>query len=142
MEKQQRMTQSEYARYRRRLGLPGGSPAAVSQAVLTGRITKEADGSIDPRRADKQWLENTNEWCYGESHPQRRPLSEQLEGLAMRLVRKLEEVDTERRGWRAKAAALRAELRQARAELAALRRGKAAGAEPPAGKPAASPEHS
>ncbi|MBI5888926.1 MAG: hypothetical protein HZB82_09525 [Deltaproteobacteria bacterium] len=43
-----------YARYR------GVSPEAVSKAVRTGRITVDADGKIDPEKADRQWLENTN----------------------------------------------------------------------------------
>ena len=43
-----------YARYR------GVSPEAVSKAVRTGRITVDADGKIDPEKADRQWLENTD----------------------------------------------------------------------------------
>mgnify|MGYP001581900846 CR=1 FL=1 len=43
-----------YARYR------GVSPEAVSKAVKTGRITVDADGRIDPKKADREWSENTD----------------------------------------------------------------------------------
>ncbi len=43
----------EYARQR------GVSDTAVRKAIKQGRITKEPDGSIDIKRADKQWRENT-----------------------------------------------------------------------------------
>lgn len=42
-----------YARHR------GVSPAAVRKALEYGRITKQADGTIDPVRADRDWAANT-----------------------------------------------------------------------------------
>lgn len=42
-----------YARHR------GVSHVAVKKAIDTGRITPEADGSLDPERADREWAENT-----------------------------------------------------------------------------------
>lgn len=42
-----------YARHR------GVSHVAVKKAIDTGRITPEADGTIDPERADRQWEQNT-----------------------------------------------------------------------------------
>jgi hypothetical protein len=42
-----------YARHR------GVSHVAVKKAIDTGRITLEADGTIDPVRADAQWAQNT-----------------------------------------------------------------------------------
>lgn len=44
----------EYARRR------GVSHTAVGKAIRDGRITVEADGSIDPAKADKQWDAQTN----------------------------------------------------------------------------------
>ncbi len=43
----------EYARRR------GVSDMAVRKAIKQGRIHKEADGTIDSERADKDWLTNT-----------------------------------------------------------------------------------
>lgn len=37
----------------------GVSDAAVRKAIAAGRITAEADGTIDPLRADAQWARNT-----------------------------------------------------------------------------------
>ncbi|WP_223618905.1 elements of external origin [Lysobacter sp. ESA13C] len=37
----------------------GVSDTAVRKAIATGRITAEADGSIDPARADAEWAANT-----------------------------------------------------------------------------------
>jgi hypothetical protein len=37
----------------------GVSDTAVRKAIATGRITAEADGSIDPVRADAEWAANT-----------------------------------------------------------------------------------
>lgn len=48
------MNLSEYARHR------GVSHQAVMRALKEGRITKEADGSIDPDKADEQWEANTD----------------------------------------------------------------------------------
>lgn len=42
-----------YARHR------GVSHEAVRKAIDTGRITTDADGSIDPQRADAEWARNT-----------------------------------------------------------------------------------
>lgn len=48
------MNLAEYARHR------SVSPAAITKAVKSGRITKEPDGSIDPVKADAEWLANTD----------------------------------------------------------------------------------
>jgi hypothetical protein len=42
-----------YARHR------GVSDAAVRKAIAAGRITPEADGTLDPQRADAEWARNT-----------------------------------------------------------------------------------
>lgn len=42
-----------YARQR------GVSDAAVRKAIQSGRITAEADGTIDPARADRDWQQHT-----------------------------------------------------------------------------------
>ena len=42
-----------YARHR------GVSHVAVKKAIDTGRITPEADGTIEPNRADLEWAQNT-----------------------------------------------------------------------------------
>ena len=42
-----------YARHR------GVSDTAVHEAIRTGRITPEADGTIDPDRADRDWTRNS-----------------------------------------------------------------------------------
>lgn len=42
-----------YARHR------GVSDAAVRKAIAAGRITSEADGTVDPERADAEWARNT-----------------------------------------------------------------------------------
>ena len=49
-----------YARHREARGLPGASDTAVRKAISSGRISKEADGSIDPARADAQWAGQTD----------------------------------------------------------------------------------
>lgn len=38
----------------------GVSDAAVRKAIKTGRITPEADGTIDSVRADREWTRNTD----------------------------------------------------------------------------------
>lgn len=38
----------------------GVSEGAVRKAIKTGRIQAEADGTIDPAKADKSWDRNTN----------------------------------------------------------------------------------
>jgi hypothetical protein len=50
----QTMSMRAYARYR------GVSDGAVRKAVSTGRITPNADGSIDVARADQEWQLNTD----------------------------------------------------------------------------------
>lgn len=42
-----------YARHR------GVSHVAVMKAIESGRITQEADGTIDPEQADREWEQNT-----------------------------------------------------------------------------------
>jgi len=42
-----------YARHR------GVSDTAVHKAIRTGRVTPEADGTIDPLRADAEWARNS-----------------------------------------------------------------------------------
>ena len=42
-----------YARHR------GVSHVAVKKAIDAGRISQEADGTIDPARADREWQQNT-----------------------------------------------------------------------------------
>ncbi len=42
-----------YARHR------GVSDAAVRKAIAAGRITPEADGTLDPDRVDREWARNT-----------------------------------------------------------------------------------
>ena len=42
-----------YARHR------GVSDAAVRKAITAGRITPEADGTVDPDRADRDWARNS-----------------------------------------------------------------------------------
>ena len=55
--KSQEQSSISYRAYARHRGV---SPEAVSKAVRTGRITVDADGKIDPEKADQQWLENTD----------------------------------------------------------------------------------
>ena len=38
----------------------GVSDAAVRKAIKTGRISKEADGTIEPAKANAEWLRNTD----------------------------------------------------------------------------------
>ncbi len=38
----------------------GVSDAAVRKAIKAGRITPEADGTIDPEKADAEWGRNTD----------------------------------------------------------------------------------
>jgi hypothetical protein len=54
------MNIAAYARHR------GCSRQAVYKALETGRITRGPDGSIDPAKADAQWLANTSPaWTTG-----------------------------------------------------------------------------
>lgn len=50
----QGLSVSAYARHR------GVSRGAVQKAIKQQRIHREADGTIDPIRADREWSENTN----------------------------------------------------------------------------------
>lgn len=56
-----RVSVSFYAQWRKERGLPGGSRWAVQKAIRDGRITQEADGSIDPEQADRDWGKNTSQ---------------------------------------------------------------------------------
>lgn len=49
------LTITAYARHR------GVSHVAVLKAIKAGRIEKEADGTIDPEKADAAWTRNTNQ---------------------------------------------------------------------------------
>jgi hypothetical protein len=49
-----RMTVAQYAKHRR------CSRQAIYKALSECRITREPDGSIDPAKADAQWLANTS----------------------------------------------------------------------------------
>jgi hypothetical protein len=54
------LTQAEYARHRKALGLSGGSREAVRKAVDKKTISVFGDkGLIDPELADVQWVRNT-----------------------------------------------------------------------------------
>lgn len=59
-----------YARHR------GVSHVAVLKALKTGRIAKEADGSIDPEKADAAWERNTNQAQRGRAKKQDKPQPE------------------------------------------------------------------
>jgi hypothetical protein len=52
-----------YARHR------GISDTAVHKAIRSGRITPEADGTIDAARADRDWARNTDEPRPGTRQP-------------------------------------------------------------------------
>ena len=52
------MSVTDYAAYRRRAGLPGGSRTAVYKAIKTGRIKTLANGSISANMADRMWRES------------------------------------------------------------------------------------
>ena len=47
----------------------GVSDTAVRKAIAAGRITPEADGTIDPARADSQWDRNTEPPRVGSRSP-------------------------------------------------------------------------
>lgn len=53
MPKVKPISQADYARHR------GCSQAAVNKAIKQGRITTQADGSIDAVAADAQWAQNS-----------------------------------------------------------------------------------
>lgn len=52
------MSVTDYADYRRRAGLPGGSRTAVYKAIKTGRIKTLANGRISANMADRMWRES------------------------------------------------------------------------------------
>ncbi|KZK84887.1 hypothetical protein PsAD13_01420 [Pseudovibrio sp. Ad13] len=54
------LSRRAYAAHRKALGLSGGGESAVRKAIQSGRITIEADGSIDPAKADAQWAASTD----------------------------------------------------------------------------------
>lgn len=49
-----------YAAHRKERGLPGGVESAVRKAISTGRISTLPDGTIDPVKADAEWLRTTD----------------------------------------------------------------------------------
>lgn len=54
------LTQTEYAKWRKDRGLPGGTKSAVAKAVAEGRISTYGERKlIDPAQADTQWSRNT-----------------------------------------------------------------------------------
>ncbi|MCC5970928.1 MAG: hypothetical protein JJU15_13360 [Pararhodobacter sp.] len=52
---------SVYAQHRAALGLPGTSHTAVRKAIAAGWVSQEADGMIEPARADAE--------CAGQTDP-------------------------------------------------------------------------
>ena len=54
------MSVRAYARHRKAGGLPGGSLAAVQQAIGAGRIPMRPDGRIDSDAADRAWMLHTD----------------------------------------------------------------------------------
>lgn len=54
------ISRRKYAAHRKSKGLPGGTDAAVRKAISSGRITVEADNTIDPVKADRQWATSTD----------------------------------------------------------------------------------
>ncbi|KZL09081.1 hypothetical protein [Pseudovibrio sp. Ad26] len=54
------LSRRAYAQHRKALGLPGATDMAVRKAIQSSRITLEADGSIDPAKADAQWAASTD----------------------------------------------------------------------------------
>lgn len=54
------LSRRAYAAHRKARGLSGGTDAAVRKALATGRISLEPDGTIDPKRADRDWEIATN----------------------------------------------------------------------------------
>jgi len=64
-----------YARHRKALGLAGGTPAAVSKAIQSGRIQRDLFGRIDPVQADADWAANTGAGADQVDEPRDAPLS-------------------------------------------------------------------
>lgn len=63
-----------YARHR------GVTDTAVHKAIRAGRISTEADGTIDPSRADEEWARNTESREAGTRGQAVRPTSPEGEG--------------------------------------------------------------
>jgi len=53
------LTAAEYARHRKAEGLPGGTRAAVYNAIKSGRIVRDERKKIHADDADRMWAENT-----------------------------------------------------------------------------------
>jgi len=58
-----------YAAHRKAAGLPGATLAAVQKALKNQRITRAADGSIDFERADREWLEHSDQSKFRGDYP-------------------------------------------------------------------------
>ncbi|SDR39984.1 hypothetical protein [Pseudovibrio sp. Tun.PSC04-5.I4] len=54
------LSRRAYAAHRKALGLSGRGESAVRKAIQFGRVTLEADGSIDPVKADAEWEASTD----------------------------------------------------------------------------------
>jgi hypothetical protein len=65
-----------YARHR------GVSHVAVLKAIKAGRIEKEADGTIDPAKADAAWARNTNQAQQRKATKPSEPLRNEVEAEA------------------------------------------------------------
>lgn len=64
------LTQTEYAKWRKDKGLPGGTKSAVAKAVAEGRISTYGERKlIDPVQADAQWARNTRPRVTSGSQP-------------------------------------------------------------------------
>ena len=83
------MSISDYARSRRERGLSGGSRWGVQKAIRDGRIATNANGSVDPERADEEWARNTSEAKRrepgGASYQEARAIREALNARLTRL---------------------------------------------------------
>jgi len=80
------MSITEYAAYR------GCNPETVRNAILAGRILRNADGSIDPAIADRQWAETTREHLSSKPRTQPTGATEPLPGMLYSDARALKEV--------------------------------------------------
>lgn len=54
------LSRRAYAEHRKQRGLTGTTESAVRKALATGRIRLEADGTIDPVKADRLWEAGTD----------------------------------------------------------------------------------
>lgn len=54
------LSRRAYAKHRKDRGLSGGTDTAVRKAIASGRIDVEADGTINPAKADRQWAAATD----------------------------------------------------------------------------------